>query len=252
MTIVKDDYIFVKEISNPNKNDVKDLRSGKITILIINDANKETINLFGELATQNQHGIGRDFGIKGEKFFRVGSDNKKAPHVHLNENMPWHHDRGYTDPFPFVGLLCLEFEKGSPPTQFADMRKAYNDSSNELKEKTKNLVCVNSFKKYKRKGYNYPVPFLSKAWERVYSLKAWKKHPLVMEDDYGKWFYFSESATECEFEDEMISACFNSSNIYNHYYKPNQLLVYNNLTTCHRRDSCSDNLRRRHIRYALT
>ncbi len=251
MITTKDDYTFVKEINNPNKNDVKDLRSGKVTILIINDANKNTIKMFGKLATQNQHGIGRDFNIEGDTFFRVGSDDKNVPHVHLNENMPWHHDRGYTDPFPFVGLLCLEFEEGSPPTQFADMRKAYIDSSAELKEKTQDLVCVNSFKKYKSKA-KYPVPFLSKAWERVYSMKAWKKHPLVMKDDYGKWFYFSESATECEFEDEMMEACFNNINIYNHYYKPNQLLVYNNLTTCHRRNSCSDTLRRRHIRYALT
>ena len=53
-------------------------------------------------------------------------------------------------------------------------------------------------------------------------------------------------------EDEMMEACFNENNIYDHYYKPNQLVAYNNLTTCHRRMPSPDGIRRRHLRYAAT
>lgn len=248
-------YEFIRHIDhqdNITEQDIADLRGGKVTLMIIDNADEHTMEKFGTLATQNQHTTeGRGFDVKGDKFFRVGSDDKKVPHVHLNENMPWHHDRGYTDPFPYVGLFCVEWEEGAPPTRFADMRKAYNLAPEALKQKADGVICVNSFRKYGTKA-KYPVPFLSKAWEKVYARKAWKEHPLVMEDEYGKWFYFSESATECDFEDEMMEACFNENNIYDHYYKPNQLVAYNNLTTCHRRMPSPDGIRRRHLRYAAT
>ena len=122
-------YEFLRHIDhadNITDQDVQDLRSGQVTIMVIDNATEHTMERFGTLATQNQHTTeGRGFDVKGDKFFRVGSDDKNVPHVHLNENMPWHHDRGYTDPFPYVGLFCVEWQEGAPPTRFADMRKAY-------------------------------------------------------------------------------------------------------------------------------
>lgn len=247
-------YEFIRHIESEEaitEQDIKDFRSCKVSMMIVDNANEHTMEKFGTLATQNQHVIGRGTDVEGDKFFRIGSDDKDVPHTRLEETMPWHHDRGYTDPFPYVGLYCIEFEKGSPPTRLADMRKAYKNAPQSLKDKTDGVVCVNSFRKYSTKA-NYPVPFKSEAWKRAYARKAWKEHPLVQEDEFGKWFYFSESATECDFEDEMMAACFNEENIYDHYYNPNQLLVYNNLTICHRRGPCPPDIKRRHLRYAVT
>ena len=234
---------FVKKINVKDINDgvINDLHNGVVSLYVIDDANDTTIELFGNLLDQDMY---------GRKRVTIGHDDEHGKRLNHAHDMLWHQDRAYSkDCHPYVGLYCIRADKGSSPTWFADMQDAYDKSSNELKDKANNLKCMNTITKYMSKE-EYPYEFDSPVHERAWRMKNRAEHPLVKQDDTGKYYFFSEAYTETNLEEELQTAMQNTK-FYKHDWKPNQLLVYNNFKTVHKRDSTPSDVVRQHIRYAL-
>ena len=96
----------------------------------------------------------------------------------------------------------------------------------------------------------YPYEFKSEAHRRAYRLKNRTKHPLVWEDNFGKFFFFCAAYTETDLEDE-IQSLVEKSEVYKHEWEPNDLLVYNNYKIIHKRDETDSSVIRKHVRYAF-
>ena len=234
---------------------VEDLYSGVVSIYVIDNANENTIEQFGVLQDQDKYGRQRiTIGFKDEAGHGVDHDT----------DITWHSDRAYSkDCHPYVGLYCIRVDEGSSATWFADMQEVYDISSDELKSKAQDMVCWNTISKYmvprtsfkSRLGGSHAA---TGAHKRVWRQKsrsqikehAHTKHPLVWKDNTGKYYFYSEAYTKTELEPQLQDAM-RHTQYYKHSWKPNQLLVYNNYKTSHRRDFTPKNVARQHIRYAL-
>ena len=235
---------FIKHIDakDINKEIIDDLYSGMVSLYIIENANDKTVELFGNLLDQDMY---------GRKRVTIGHDDEHGERLNHAHDMLWHQDRAYSKScHPFVGLYCVRADKGSSSTWFADMQEAYEKSSQDLKDKAENVKCMNTITKY-MKQEEYPYEFKSPVHERAWRQKNRAEHPLVWQDQAGKFYFFSEAYTETDLESELQSAMLETE-LYKHDWKPNQLLVYNNYKTVHKRDATPDSVVRQHIRYALT
>ena len=110
---------FVKRVNELKDENIAELFSGEISILLIENADQEVIHKFGELEAQD---------LYGKKTVPIGTNTPEDPHVWSTADMMWHQDRAYSDDVhPFVGLYCEAFDDGSSPTYFCDMKKAYQN-----------------------------------------------------------------------------------------------------------------------------
>ena len=235
---------FIKhiDVNEINEDIINDLHSGVVSLYVVENANEDTVELFGDLINQDMY---------GRKRVTIGHDDEHGKRLNHAHDMLWHQDRAYSkDCHPYVGLFCIRADQGSSPTWFADMQEVYDISSQELKIKAQDVKCMNTITKYMSKE-EYPFKFDSPVHERAWRMKNRAQHDLVKQDDTGKYYFYSEAYTETDLESELQKVMENSS-IYQHYWKPNQLLVYNNYKTVHKRDSTPDTVIRQHIRYALT
>ena len=222
----------------------KKVRNGDIGVLIIREAN-EDIESISKLKLLPQD-------LYGSKVIPVGGDdNTKSTHVWHETEMLWHNDRAYSsDCHPVVGLYCQSAPKGSATTRFCDMQAAWFDAPQELKDKS-NINCLNTVDKYFVQA-EYPHTFKEDRAEKIYRRRAKAEHPLTMKDLTGSWFFFSPAYTWCDHEDELMEHCFQEKYIYEHHWNENDLLVYNNLKVVHARGKTPTEIKRRHLRYALS
>ena len=215
---------------------IEDLYSGKTNIIHIPDAHEDTVKMFGVLQEQDVH---------KQKIVKIGDENFS----HTNDLL-WHQDRGYHKDIPhFSALLCLEADEGSSPTYFLNMQELYNKSPDSLKQKAEGVVCMNSVTKYYNQS-SHPYEFKSKAEERLYRIKNRAEHPLVMEDDCGKFYFYSPAYTETELEDEFLKLIEEQEPIV-HRWKKNDFVLINNFKILHRRDSTPSHVNRKHLRYSV-
>ena len=234
---------FKKTISSSeiNQSVIDDFYSGAVSMYIVTDSDKETVHRFGKLLDQDMY---------GRKIVTIGIEDAQGEKLDHSRDMLWHQDRAYSKTVhPFVGLYCIRADEGSSPTHFIDMQTVYDNSSEQLKEKSENLKCLNTITKYMSQE-KYPYKFKTPVQERAWRMKNRAEHPLVWQDSTGKFYFFSEAYTETDLEEEFKQEI-SKTESYVHEWKPNELLVYNNHKVIHKRDSTPNTVIRQHIRYAI-
>jgi|TARA_B110000977_G_C10999237_1_gene463137 alpha-ketoglutarate-dependent taurine dioxygenase len=242
-------YYFIDEVNKSNWHIgqlSQDVLDGTLGVLIIRNANEDVEALTGLIP------IAQD--LYGNKVIPVGGDdNTKSNHVWHETAMLWHMDRHYSkDVHPVVGLYCQSAPEGSATTLFCDMQTAYAEAPEELKNKS-NIKCWNKVDKYFKQA-EYPHHFKDERIKKLYRKTAKAEHDLVKADKTGSWFFFSPAYTELmpSHEVELIEHCFQKKYIYEHEWKKNDMLIYNNLKIAHSRGATATNVKRRHLRFALT
>jgi len=239
-----EEYKFLINVNTDwiNEELIDKFHRGAYGIICVDNATEDTIDQFGNLLDQDMY---------GRKKVTIGIEDEKGEKLNHATDMLWHQDRAYSKNIhPFVGLYCIRADEGSSPTHYLDMQGVYKDSSNTLKEATKDVECVNSITKYMSQE-EYPYQFKNEVQKRAWRMKNRAKHNLVWEDEYGPFYFYSEAYTETDLEPQLKEEIYKEKHMYSHYWKPNQLLVYNNHKVLHKRDSTPDTVIRQHIRYAL-
>jgi alpha-ketoglutarate-dependent taurine dioxygenase len=158
-------------------------------------------------------------------------------------DLPWHHDKGYlTEVHSHVAIYCVQADNAGA-IQFCDMAAAYKDAPEHLKIQE---LCKHSVKKFFDQYPNHPCSFESPAIERLYK-RSHSYHNLIHNDEY---FFFSEAYTESSIRDELIEHCYQDKYITTHEYKTGDLILYDNMRMCHRRDGTVDG-KKQLLRFAL-
>ena len=158
-------------------------------------------------------------------------------------DLPWHHDKGYLpNVHEHVAIYCVEAENAGA-IQFCDMRAAYRDAPDELKIPEH---CLHSVKKFFEQYPKHPCSFESKAEERLYK-RSRAYYDLIQNDEY---FFFSEAYTESIKRNQLIEHCYQDKYITTHEYQTGDLIIYDNLRLCHRRDGTVDG-KKTLLRFAL-
>mgnify|MGYP001294766940 FL=1 len=220
------------------------VKEGDLSLLIYKGANEKTVPEYSGLEMVDQD-------LYGSKVIPVGADNNdETDHVWHETKMLWHSDRSYSsDVHPVVGLYCQSAPEGSATTLFCDMQQAWRDASTELKEKS-NIWCIHDVDKYFQQA-QYPHTFKPRM-EKIYRKRSKARHPLTMNDKSGTYFFYSPAYTYCDHEEELLEHIIQDKYIYEHHWKDNDLLIYNNLKIIHSRGETASDVKRRHLRYALT
>lgn len=186
--------------------------------------------------------------LHGNKVIAIGGEDEG---VWKTEEMLWHHDRAYhPDCHNTVGLYCIAAEAGSSPTYFIDMVTAYEDAPQYIKNKLRTEKGTHSVRKYMEQA-TYPHTFKDKKEERKWRVLSKAEHPLVQENQYGTFFFYSPAYTETDWEPWLKEHCLQEKYIYTHYWEPGDMLIYDNKSILHRRDRTHPDIDRRHLRYAL-
>ena len=231
---------FIRNVNVLMTEDLNDLFQGNISVLMIDHADEGTLKNVVVLEEQD---------LYGEKIVKVGTANPEEMHVCMEPNMLWHNDRIYSkDMHPFVGLYCVSFGEGSSPTYFCDLKKSYQNLSQELKETIEDYKCTFAVKTYQGE---YPHQYKTPVYERAFNMKAKATHNIVRRDKFGEYLFFSPSYATPPFVDELVKQAFPEEDQFVHYWKPGQLIIWNNFTVTHKRDSTPYGVDRRLIRYAF-
>jgi len=233
-----------KTIYKITDQDINDLYSGNVHLLIVKNASETDIEKFGDLENQD---------LYGKKRVPVGTDDAKTEeHVWQTYEMLWHSDRAYLpDVHPFVGLYCKVADIGSSPTYFCDNFKAWQNLSDNLKAKIKEENPVHfSIRTYFERT-TYPHTFRSAAYERLFKIKSKAYHNLYRNDIWGEYLFYSQGYAKTKYFEELNEEAFIDENCFSHIWEPGDLLVFNNLTYSHRRDNTDEKIRRRLMRYAF-
>ena len=222
---------------------IEQFYKGNIDVLIIKNADENMIHQIGTLEEQD---------LYGKTEVPIGTDNKDEDHVWQEEDMMWHNDRAYLDDIhPFVGLYCKEAEEGSSPTYFCDAKKAWKKLDEKLQDKIKEEGPVEfSVKNYFERSA-YPHDFRSEVYKRAFLMKSKTKQSIYRKDRFGEYVFFSPAYANTKYFDELNQIFEDQDNIYVHDWKPNQLVIWNNMTVPHKRDHTPSHIKRRLIRYAF-
>ena len=240
---IMNNYRFMYELNSEDitRDTIGEFRSGQYGIMVIRNADNNTVELFGDLLPQDMH--------KRTKV-TIGHDDEAGDRLQHTHDMLWHQDRAYhKDVHQFVGLYCIRADAGSSGTYFADMSAVYTNSSDKLKAAADGVECLHSITKYMEQE-EYPYEFETELQKRFYRKKNRATHPLVCEDAFGKYYFYSPAYTTTPFERE-INSMIDYSPQYVHMWQPNDLLVYNNFKIIHKRDNTNPNVVRQHVRYAI-
>jgi len=158
----------------------------------------------------------------------------KDSHMVSDEYLPWHTDGIFsTDPEKFTGLYAVNVDEEASPTHFKDMREAYSELSNDLKEKLHDEKATSKVLHYYNES-NFPYKFKD---ESLFSkfIKQSNEHYLIRYDNQdNEYLYYSQIFTDTPYSKEIDETIYNK--YYTHYWKPGQLVLYNNRLVNHRRD----------------
>lgn len=174
----------------------------------------------------------------------ITTEKKQREHsLNANDDLPWHHDNGYkSDVHPYVALYCEEAENAGA-IQFCDMAKAYDEAPEWLRKQEE---CVNSVRQFFDQNENHPCKFKDKLEEKLYKRQR-ATHNLI-QDGY---FFFSEAYTETGKREDLMKHCFQEKFITTHEYKKGDLLIYDNIRLCHRRNGTVNGTKKL-LRFALS
>ncbi len=233
--------MFTKTVRDLN--DLKDFFNGNIQVLIVKNADINTIHKVGTLENQD---------LYGKKEVPIGTDDKNEDHVWQEEDMMWHNDRAYlSDIHPFVGLYCKEAEQGSSPTYFCNSIKAWSKLKDDLKKKVIDEGPVEfSVRNYFERSA-YPHDFRSPVYKRAFLMKSKTKQSIYRNDAFGEYIFFSPAYAGTKYFDELNQIFEDKDNIHVHNWSAGDLVIWNNMTVSHKRDHTPSHVRRRLVRYAF-
>ena len=235
--------IFTKEVYEIKKEYIDELYNGDVQILIIRNSNKEDVKKFGELENQD---------LYHKKEVPIGTDGNDEDYVWQEEDMLWHNDRAYLqDVHPFCGLYCITADEGSSPTYFCNSIESWKNLDSNLKNKIKEEGEVNFSVRNYFDRTNYPHDFRTPVYRRAFLMKSKAKHSMYRNDKFGEYIFFSPGYTSSENLEEIEKNIYKDEFIYTHNWKPNDLIVWNNFTTSHKRDHTPSHVDRRLLRYAF-
>ena len=148
--------------------------------------------------------------------------------------MPWHHDKGYsTDVHHTIGLFCVEADDNAGSLYICDMQKAYEEAPQSLIKECENITALHSASKYIDNGFVYN--FKNEKQKRFVKKYGRCERPLIWQN----CFYYSEAYTviNLDLERRIQEHCYQEKYIYKHDYRPNDLIIFNNIRYTHRRDA---------------
>ena len=82
-------------------------------------------------------------------------------------------------------------------------------------------------------------------------MKSKTKQNIYRKDRFGEYVFFSPAYANTKYFDELNQIFEDQDNIYVHDWKPNQLVIWNNMTVPHKRDHTPSHVKRRLVRYAF-
>ena len=144
----------------------------------------------------------------------------------------WHIDGNYKKrPYNITGLYCVDIDERAD-TMFVDNRIV--DMIPEYYDRYKDDVVKVAVKKFVEDD-RYPEK-LSQREKRMFRLiYSSSKHRLFQEDKRGKYIYYCNGNNVIQEPEYIDSILYDESRIYSHEWKPKQLVLYNNITTNHKR-----------------
>lgn len=221
---------------------LQDLYDGKIDVYIVKDATEETIKEFGELAKQD---------VLQTEVVRIGYDGTENS-LMTHSDMQWHNDGFHlSNPTPFAALYCEDVEQGASPTHFCDMKSVWSSLPDAMKDKLKEAEPAEyAAKNWAKRDLTWPYEFTDKKAEALYLRFAKTLRSLYRSDKYGEYLCFSPAYTTTDLLEEL-SKVFKDEYIYTHCWNPKDLVVWNNFTISHKRDTTPKHIKRRLVRYAL-
>jgi len=153
--------------------------------------------------------------------------------LYSNSDLEWHMDGGYMqEPVHVTGLYAVNVSEDSGRTMFVS-----NRIDCPIPDR---LVSANMDRFTKSERYGYK--FKTEADRRWFRLKYRNvKHQLIQEDIKGKYVFYSEAYTDLNKNEKklMEDILYDPSRIYYHKWKRGDLMICNNLSTNHKRESTS-------------
>jgi alpha-ketoglutarate-dependent 2,4-dichlorophenoxyacetate dioxygenase len=144
-------------------------------------------------------------------------------------NLLWHTDGSFDTPRAHYSLLSAHVvPPGGAPTEFADMRAAYDSLSNDLKERTKNLVVEHSIW-YSRELAGLTVTDEERATRPASRHKLVHVHPT----SGRRVLYLASHASQF---------------VHRHEWRVGDVVIWDNLATMHRGTPFDDTRHARDMR----
>lgn len=161
----------------------------------------------------------------------------KFDQLYGNTNLEWHIDKGYSQyPANITGLFALEIEGNVGGTQFVDNRIECPVPNKTI------TVDIDRFTSDDAYGYKFRTEIERRYFRRKYRNV---QHDLIQRDKKGEYVYYCQGYTELP-EDEkqaIEKLLYDPSRIYTHKWEQGDFVIYNNITTNHRRDRTHDGKR---------
>jgi alpha-ketoglutarate-dependent sulfate ester dioxygenase len=176
------------------------------------------------------------------EIFRVSLDPAKTPSAeYLKGTFVWHID-GMTEDIPIMATIlsahAVADEGGE--TEFASTYAAYDDLSDEEKERFESVRVVHTFEAAQRAHKPNPSPEELEMWRKRPS----KVHPLIWTHDDGRKSLVLGATTEGvvgmepdegrAFLDELLERATSHERVYRHHWGVGDLVIWDNRGVLHR------------------
>jgi alpha-ketoglutarate-dependent taurine dioxygenase len=212
---------YIKRSQNIKQKDLQLLIDHFYTILIVENADISSL-LPDSIIDINHH--------------------SKDSHMISDESLPWHTDGIFSkNPEKFTGLYAVNVDKEASPTYFKDMREAYRDLNDDLKQKLLNEKAKSKVLHYYNKS-NFPYKFKDKSVFSKFVEQSNEHYLIRYDNEDNEYLYYSQIFTDTQYSEEIDKVIYNK--YYTHYWKPGQLVLYNNRLVNHRRDFTSTDINR--------
>jgi alpha-ketoglutarate-dependent taurine dioxygenase len=181
-------------------------------------------------------------GGEHPEIFRVTLDpakNRSAPY--LRGTFEWHID-GMTDDIPIMAtmLSAHAVAESGGETEFASTYAAYDDLSDEEKERYEQVRVVHSFEAAQRKSYPDPSPEQLAMWRRRPS----KEHPLVWHHRSGRRSLVLGATVDHvvgmepdegqALLDDLLARSTRGDRVYRHEWQVGDVVIWDNRGVLHR------------------
>ena len=222
---------FFKEIFYQIKDeDIKELKEGLISVLVVRDMRLpynsllERLNVIGRL--QKQDGLIGELQKQG-----VNNDFVKVVSKKKYNTIPWHSDRTYhSHPPRFVVLYALSIpHQGKEDiTLFCDLQRVYQEMPEKMIRK---LSCLQLL----HLNRNLLNPKVRKLAIRSFPCVQ-AVHPLVQSDRKGKYLFFNRMyVVDFPLKEKLCEYIYQKNYIYEHHWALFDLVIFNNFKTNHMR-----------------
>ena len=256
MEIVEYKFKLKEKTNEEIKNWAKRLAKDNVVLLKNQDCSKEDLvriyDCIGRVAKPVDRKTGKKEFFADDDYpqlMRVTNERKEGEKIGIfaDKELGWHSNGNARDQGKecSVALYCVK-EGTDSVTSFADMRQAYRDLPNDIKNEVDNIECLYKFKN----GTFYDLDEDDKELEmfenRSYYINGVKRK-LVYEHPYDKdnglyftFHYIQEvygNITEWdELDKYLMEHCFQDKYIAHHSWEPGDLIFMDQFHSLHKRN----------------